>query len=347
MKGVSKNRGRAYISALLLVATLLLQLAYAAPTITLSASEAPPGATVTVTGSGFTTSSTVTIQLLKGSTVVATLATDVPTDASGGFTKVVTVPNVPAGTYTVKATDAAGNSATADFTVRSDNRLIVSPAKPSYSIGETVTITGVNWWVLSEVRIYLNRTDKMFLITSVRTNETGGFNVKVTIPAVKPGTYTWLVTQPSSPNVNKSATFQIEAGIYPTPTEAHVGTVVNIFGAHENFIGKKVCIIFDENGNEKLDPGEILANVTGNEEGIITASIVVPAVRAGTYKIYANVTEVLLNGVLTTTTALSADLTVLPPSITISPGEAPVGGQVTVEGNYFKAGYECCGHLSY
>ena len=217
-------------------------------------------------------------------------------------------------------------------------KISVSPPKTSYEIGEKVTIEGTGWWVLSEVRIYLNRTDKMFYITSVRTNETGGFTVKVTIPAVKPDTYTWLVTQPGTPNVNKSAPFNIEPGIYLTPTRAPVGAEVRILGAHAGFAGKKVCIIFDIDKNGKLDPGEILANVTGDAEGIINASIRVPDVKADTYTIYANYSDI--NPQDLTANTLSKSIQVLQPIIVIKPEpEAPVGGQITVEGNYFKVGY--------
>lgn len=69
------------------------------------------GLVSTVSGSNFTPISKVTVA--SGDTVLATATTD----AVGAFTTIVASPTTKAGKVAVKATDAAGKSATADLTV--------------------------------------------------------------------------------------------------------------------------------------------------------------------------------------------------------------------------------------
>ncbi len=79
------------------------------PTISLSPSSCSPGATVTVSGTGFAPLATVKIMI--GSTVLATTTTD----STGSFSTTFMAPNI-TGTYTVTASDGT-NSAWAKLTV--------------------------------------------------------------------------------------------------------------------------------------------------------------------------------------------------------------------------------------
>lgn len=81
------------------------------PTIVLNPSVGAVGAAITVTGSHFAVSSTATIMydLVPVNTIVVS--------SSGDFVTTFTVPSSAAGSHTVRATDASGNTATAMFTV--------------------------------------------------------------------------------------------------------------------------------------------------------------------------------------------------------------------------------------
>jgi hypothetical protein len=69
------------------------------------------GRTVNGTGTGFAASSTVTVTF-NG----ASIGTE-KSNSTGGFTITLTVPDDAAGSYSVVATDASGNSGTATFTI--------------------------------------------------------------------------------------------------------------------------------------------------------------------------------------------------------------------------------------
>ncbi|MBS7605554.1 IPT/TIG domain-containing protein [Candidatus Bathyarchaeota archaeon] len=81
------------------------------PSIRISPVRGTPGDTVEVTGTGFRNQTTVTIKF-DGQDVATT-----STNEYGSFTARFTVPSVPDGLYTVTATDAENNYATADFQV--------------------------------------------------------------------------------------------------------------------------------------------------------------------------------------------------------------------------------------
>ncbi len=92
-----------------------------AASITLTPSSGPVNTTVSVGGSGFTASATITITF-NGATV-ATTPSPCTSSATGTFTCSFAVPAVTVGGYTVKATDGT-HSATATFTVTSSYSLL-------------------------------------------------------------------------------------------------------------------------------------------------------------------------------------------------------------------------------
>ena len=80
-------------------------------------------AATTISGSNFASGSTVTVTW--AGTAVATVPATVAVGGTGTFTAIITVPTTTAGAYSVRAADAAGNAATASFTV------VVAPAGPA------------------------------------------------------------------------------------------------------------------------------------------------------------------------------------------------------------------------
>lgn len=97
--------------------------------IVLTPSQGPTGSSIIISGTGFTVGQTVTITF--GSQTVGTSVTG---GWDGEFTSTFNVPSVADGSYTVTATDSAGDSATATF--------VVGPAatvSPSGSTGATPT----------------------------------------------------------------------------------------------------------------------------------------------------------------------------------------------------------------
>ncbi len=113
-----------------------------APAITISPTSSPAGTQVTVSGSGFAPSSTVTITY-DGSTVTTSPIT-VTTTASGAIPSGVTfvVPASAAGIHTVQATDASSNTASTTF-------LVTIISVPEFPIG------GMVFLVIASMSAYL------------------------------------------------------------------------------------------------------------------------------------------------------------------------------------------------
>jgi hypothetical protein len=213
----------------------------------------------------------------------------------------------------------------------------IKASPTSEAVGRPIVLEGINWYVLSNVTIYINRTPTNLIeVTTVKTNETGGFKIEVKVPLLEPGNYTWYAAQPGTPNKAK-CDFTILEGIYATPDSAPVGATVRILGASPDFKNKKVLIIFDKNRNGSYDAGENLTITRGNTEGIIDTTITIPDVKSGGYKIYANKTNIAPGDSLTG--HLYTDFTVEQPIVTVTPDKAPVGYTVTISGNKFKVNY--------
>jgi hypothetical protein len=213
----------------------------------------------------------------------------------------------------------------------------ITPSPTSEAVGKPIVLEGTGWYVLSDVKIYINRTPtELIEVATVKTNETGGFKITVTVPLLRPGAYTWYAAQPGTPNKAKWS-FTIEEGIYATPASAPVGATVRILGASESFINKKVLIIFDKGNYGVYDAGENLTITSGNAEGIIDTTITIPDVKSGGYRIYANKTNIASGDSLTG--HLYTDFTVEQPIVTVTPDAAPVGYTVTISGNKFKVNY--------
>jgi hypothetical protein len=94
------------------------------PKITLNPTSGPVGTSVTVTGTGFAGTSTITIKF-DGVTQTTTLPT-VTTDSDGSFTASFDVPSASLGDHTVSATDEDDNTASATFTVTGSGFCVVT-----------------------------------------------------------------------------------------------------------------------------------------------------------------------------------------------------------------------------
>jgi len=150
--------------------------------IKLEPDEGLVGTEVTVTGRGFTPSSTVDIYFGIGNPYYPDgffqkVKSGVPTDSAGDFTTTFIVPEAIAGTYEVAAEDAEGVIANASFTVRPKPEITVTPE--SQVPGKDVRVVGTAFTADSTVDIYLDST---LLKEDVQTDSNGGFNVTVTIP---------------------------------------------------------------------------------------------------------------------------------------------------------------------
>ncbi|MGH2638756.1 MAG: IPT/TIG domain-containing protein, partial [Rhabdochlamydiaceae bacterium] len=128
---------------------------------------------VSVTGTGFATSSPITLTY-DGNTVASSIS-----NSSGGFATSFTVPPSPAGKNTITATDGT-NSASATYTVVPKIALTPIRAAP----GSTVTVTGTGFAAASNVSItFFGNSTPTINLTTVTTDSAGRFSTTFTVPS--------------------------------------------------------------------------------------------------------------------------------------------------------------------
>jgi hypothetical protein len=131
------------------------------------------GTIVTITGSGFSPGATLTI--LFGSSSVATATVN----PYGAFGTTFPVPAMPAGTYTVKASDGTV-SGSRPFKIVSN---IVASPYLNVAPGALITVKGAGFAVNGVVSFSLVSTTTTVKITATATaDSTGSFSVQVQIP---------------------------------------------------------------------------------------------------------------------------------------------------------------------
>jgi len=179
--------------------------------ITLNPTSGPSGTTVTVTGSGFGASQTITIKY--NNVAVTTDPSTVTTNSAGYFTADFTVPVGEAGTYAVAANDTSANTATADFesTTSATISQTTTTTAPG-NVGMTLTITGVGFTPETTVTVTY-ATDPVVLAT-VLTNPSGNFSATFTIPPSLGGEHVITV---SDGTITMTFDFFMEENAPPIP----------------------------------------------------------------------------------------------------------------------------------
>src|SRR3989475_1972741 len=275
---------------------------YRIVTISLNPSSGPTGTTVTVTGKNFAANSAVTISY-DGSAITTT-PTTITTDSTGSFTGSITVPaSSTAGLHTVKATDAASNSALAQFTVTTPS---ISLSPSSGPAGTTVNISGSNFVANSAISITYDNNPIATTPTPITTTSTGSFTASITVPSPSnPGSHTVNATDASSNSA--SAQFTVTTpSISLSPSSGPAGTTVNISGS--NFVANSAISITYDNNPIATTPTLITTTSTGS----FTASITVPSPsNPGSHTV--NATDASSNSALaqfTVTTTTTSKLTI-------------------------------------
>ena len=106
------------------------------------------------------------------------------------------------------------------------NPIVLSISPSSAPVGETVTATGSDASANGEVRLYLS--GNLFLASDV-ANETGGYSVVFTVPAVPCRIYSIMVVDISSGDTT-SGFFAVESRIMLTPVSGSFDNKVTVVG---------------------------------------------------------------------------------------------------------------------
>jgi hypothetical protein len=170
--------------------------------ITIDPTSGSSGITVTVIGTGFKASYTITITY--DGIQVATSPATVTTNSSGYFSATFTVPASMTGTYEVIASDGT-NTATADFISTTDATIDTetSVSAPGH-VGMEITITGAGFKPNATITITYESDPVEFTTTSLAD---GSFSYVLTIPASVGGAHTITVSDGS---VSKVFDFYME-----------------------------------------------------------------------------------------------------------------------------------------
>jgi len=215
----------------------------------------------------------------------------------------------------------------------------------------------------TKVQTYITPTG-IYKTGYVETNPSGSFSGRYVVPLLQPGTYTVNVSVGS---IQWSTSLTI-----PSPTISFSSTHTNIISAYEgeeiHFVGQNFAnftlgynmtiklMTIKLSGytatcqNNTLVPfgpyGELYCEMFRN--GTVVGTITMPVVQPGTYTVYFNGTfwsHAFPPGANATITYFSndtlyttANITMMPSSITVTPSPAPAGSPVSVTGQYFYPG---------
>jgi hypothetical protein len=183
---------------------------------------------VTVTGTGFTDSSTISTTTFDGNGRTMTPAHQTTTGAGAitapGFTFVV--PTSTNGAKAVVVTDASSVSASANFTV---NSAITLGSGGLGKVGDTITVTGSGFIGSHALTASLGATVITLLPTSA-SDGTGSYSGHFVVPAKQSdgNPYTFTVTDGTNP---ATADFSIVAAISLAPAFGAVGNTSTVTGS--------------------------------------------------------------------------------------------------------------------
>ena len=126
-----------FVFALLIVGSIIIQGAYAAPTMTLNPTSGPAGTTVHIYGSGFSPNGEIQSQLWNGTSTYSFTA-----DANGNLNTTTVVPDVESGPYTFIVSDPSIQGSTqVTFTVTQSSTSATPTASSATSVSPSPTPT--------------------------------------------------------------------------------------------------------------------------------------------------------------------------------------------------------------
>jgi hypothetical protein len=179
------------------------------PVLTINPTKATTGQFVTVSGRGFTPSTSSTTHTVTGLTVATATSgiyytpDPVTIDGNGRFTLTLMVPMVPAtGNRTVTATDSGGQSGSAELDIIGRPGLTASPRRwgaPTQTVGsvttagDVITFSGQNFTSVAgrtvQVELQNIHTGHTYNLGTVTTDMSGSFSIPYTVIEGSTGQY--------------------------------------------------------------------------------------------------------------------------------------------------------------
>ena len=280
----------------------------AAATITsLSPAGGPPGTSVTLNGTGFGPSESLTIAF-DGGVVTSAVAT-----AAGDLTCTFTVPAASAGPHNVIAYGAVTTTpAAASFTVTR----VVTWSKTSGAPGTSVTLTGAGFGSSETINIYF--TGITAAVATVTSSSTGAWSKSIKIPSLSSGAT--AVTLVGAITGSSVASFTITPAISLDKISGSPGTKVKVTGVGFGNAESGIAITFDND--------VVASGITANAKGEWSDDFSVPSGASGSHAVGAYGSDSEKDDVPPASFTIGA-------GITLSKNSGAPGISVTVTGSGF------------
>ncbi len=234
------------------------------PKITLSDNTIGAGSQITVTGTGFASSSMITITL----NAITMAMSSVVTDSTGSFLSAVTLPiSMSKGNCTITATDNSGNVAVANLLIKQS----ISISKNTGLVNDNITVSGTSFDPNKSVSIFFNNV----IVTSTQTDSYGSFSIVLCIPLIAQGEY--IVKAIDSNNNEATDYFNVEPYLTISHASEKVGASINISG--NGFAASSDITVFFDNAN--------VGTVKTGANGTFTLNVTVPPSACGEHLIKA------------------------------------------------------------
>jgi len=230
---------------------------YTLQSITISPTTGPGDTEITVNGQGFDKNETVNI------TMAGITAGDIETDASGNFTTIINAIKLPAGDYTIEASDGS-RSSSKTFKITNSASL----SQESGAVGSNITVTGNGFTIDTPITVKFDGVD----IAVTTTNSNGEFSTSFTVPATTAGEHPIVVTDTVNPI---TLIFVAEAGAKLGATTGNIGTNVTISG-NAYAPGSTVTVKYDSMQ---------LATASTDSTGAFSVTVKVPSSKGGDHNI--------------------------------------------------------------
>jgi len=278
-----------------------------AQSITVSPASGEVDSKVSVSGSGFTAGLTfkayfaynTSYEIVKSGTVTT----------SGTISASFTVPEMPAGAYTILVRTSA-NSASGTFTVVPAIEL----DETSAFFGEKITVSGTGFDDDKKVTIKFDNDN----VATDRTDDDGSFSgATFTVPEVQRGSYTVKVTDGTN---TASTSLEVRQSVNITPDSGIVGATITVTG--HAFKAKRSIKLTYDGAAISTNP----SSVTTDSDGTFRATFNVPAGSDRIIEVKAS------DG----TYSASATFTLLA-NIDMTPTSGEVGTQLAINGSGFSA----------
>jgi len=275
--------------------------------LSIGPSSGPPGTTVSLNGSGFGASATVSITF-DGKTVRS-----ISVDSQGSISTSIQVPVAPGGPRSVGVSDPSRGTTQSTFTVTpmlSLDRLNVSP-------GSSVTATGVGF-AANETAITVT-IDQTWVKTGISADTSGSWTTSLTVPSLPAGSHAARASG-SLTSISRvpAVTLTLGAGLSLEPSSGSPGTALEVSGS--GFGPRESITVTVGNGLTEI-------GVSANSQGAWTANITIPPAPGGRLTIRASGAR---------SAPQETDFTVIP-TVSLSQPTGYPGSSVTIEGHGFRS----------